>query len=183
MKIIRSSLREVKIISPDRHGDDRGWFQETFSEQWFRKNISDIRFVQDNHSKSAESGTLRGLHFQMPPNAQGKLVRCVAGKIWDVAVDIRKNSADYGKWAAAELTPENGQQLFIPAGFAHGFLTLLPNTEVVYKCTDYYAPQSDGGIAWDDLNISLPWPLFGKEPTLSAKDRGLPRLVDLVNPF
>ena len=183
MKIENTSLSDVKIIIPTRHGDDRGWFMETHSEKWFREHVSDVQFVQDNHSRSAIAGTIRGLHFQTPPYAQGKLVRCVAGKIWDVAVDIRRNSASYGKWAAAELTPENGRQLFIPVGFAHGFVTLAAGTEVIYKCTEYYAPESDGGIAWNDPDITLPWPLPASGPILSPKDTQLPRLRKLDNPF
>ena len=183
MQVIDTNIDDVKIIAPKRHGDDRGWFSETFRDDWFRANVADITFVQDNHSKSAEIATLRGLHFQTPPHAQAKLVRCTAGSIWDVAVDIRKGSPDYGKWAAAELTAENGKQLYIPAGFAHGFVTLLPDTEVAYKCSDYYAPECDGGIAWNDAALALPWPLPDHGPTLSGKDSTHPALVDFQNPF
>lgn len=183
MQIIDTDIDDVKIIAPKRHGDDRGWFSETFRDDWFREHVADITFVQDNHSKSAEVGTLRGLHFQTPPHAQAKLVRCTAGGIWDVAVDIRKGSPDYGKWVAAELTADNGKQLYIPTGFAHGFVTLSPDTEVAYKCSDYYAPECDGGIAWDDAALALPWPLPDHGPTLSGKDSAHPALVDFQNPF
>ncbi len=183
MNIDNTYLNEVKVIAPIRHGDNRGWFMETYSEKQFREKVSDVRFVQDNHSKSSLAGTLRGLHFQIPPFAQGKLVRCVSGKIWDVAVDLRKNSANYGKWAAAELSPENSCQLFVPAGFAHGFITLAADTEVIYKCTEYYDSKSDAGIAWNDPDINLPWPLPLPGPILSSKDDKLPYLKNFSNPF
>ena len=183
MQTIETRIPDVKIIAPKRHGDKRGWFSETFREDWFCENIANIAFVQDNHSRSAEKGTLRGLHFQDPPHGQAKLVRCVAGSIWDVAVDIRQGSPSYGKWAAAELNVENGQQLYIPVGFAHGFITLSPDTEVAYKCSDYYAPECDRGIAWNDPALALPWPLPANGPTLSAKDQRHTALADLANPF
>lgn len=173
----------VTLITPKRFGDDRGWFSET----WHRQRLADqgiaTDFVQDNHSLSRPVGTLRGLHFQTPPHAQAKLVRCVAGAIWDVAVDVRAGSPTYGRWVAATLSAENGQQLFIPAGFAHGFVTLEPDSEVIYKVDDYYAPDCDGGIAWDDPDIALPWPLPEGGPVLSPKDRALPRLADWTSPF
>lgn len=171
-----TSFDEVKIITAKRFGDSRGWFCETFSDEWFRANVADIGFVQDNHSRSQKAGTLRGLHFQKYPNAQAKLVRCTVGSIWDVAVDIRKSSTNFGKWVAAELTAENGDQLFVPVGFAHGFITLTDNTEVVYKCSDYYAPESDGGIAWDDPDIAVEWPIPADGPVLSEKDQQNPLL-------
>ncbi|WP_164116060.1 dTDP-4-dehydrorhamnose 3,5-epimerase [Sphingorhabdus sp. Alg239-R122] len=183
MQLIDTNVRDVKIIAPKRHGDDRGWFSETFRDDWFRAHVADVTFVQDNHSKSAELGTLRGLHFQTPPHGQAKLVRCVTGSIWDVAVDIRKGSPDYGKWAAAELSAENGRQLYIPVGFAHGFVTLTADTEVAYKVTDYYAPECDGGIAWNDSGIDLPWPLPDSGPILSGKDEEHPGLAGFDNPF
>ncbi|MEO1045698.1 MAG: dTDP-4-dehydrorhamnose 3,5-epimerase [Pseudomonadota bacterium] len=183
MQAIPTDIAPVVIIEPRRHGDTRGYFAETFRDDWFRRNVADIAFVQDNHSLSAEPGTLRGLHFQTPPHAQAKLVRCVAGAIWDVAVDIRSGSQSYGQWAAAELSAENGRQLFIPAGFAHGFVTLGPATEVAYKCSDYYAPECDAGLAWDDPDLALPWPLDGKPPIVSDKDGSHPGLADFSNPF
>lgn len=173
----------VILITPKRFGDDRGWFSET----WHRGRLADqgvaADFCQDNHSLSRPAGTLRGLHFQTPPHAQAKLVRCIAGSIWDVAVDVRADSPTYGRWVAATLSAANGDQLFIPAGFAHGFVTLEPDTEVVYKVDDYYAPECDGGIAWDDPDIALPWPLAQGGPVLSDKDRALPRLADWRSPF
>lgn len=139
-------------------------------------------FVQDNHSLSTEVGTLRGLHFQAPPHAQDKLVRCGRGSIFDVAVDIRKGSPSFGQWVGYELSAENGRQLYVPAGFAHGFVTLLPDSEIVYKCSDYYAPETEGAVLWNDPDIGIDWPLTG-EATLSGKDAEAPLLVDLDSPF
>ncbi len=143
----------------------------------------DTVFCQDNHSLSRRSGTLRGLHFQTPSHAQAKLVRCVAGSIWDVAVDLRAGSPTYGQSVGATLSAENGDQLFIPAGFAHGFVTLEPDSEVIYKVDDYYAPDCDSGIAWDDPQLAVPWPLPDGGPVLSSKDERLPRLIDWDSPF
>jgi dTDP-4-dehydrorhamnose 3,5-epimerase len=172
-----------KLIKPKRFGDDRGWFSETYNRRdWLRMGVED-EFVQDNHSMSARAGVLRGLHFQAPPHAQAKLVRCVRGRIWDVVVDIRRGSPTYGKWAGAELTPDNGLQLYAPVGFAHGFITLEPESEVHYKASHYYAPASEGGLIWDDEDLALPWPAPEEGPILSDKDRILPRLKDFVSPF
>lgn len=169
------------LIKPRRFGDERGWFMET----WSRKALAALGiaddFVQDNHSMSAKVGTLRGLHFQTPPHAQGKLVRCTAGRIMDYAVDVRKDSPTYGRWVGAELTAENGHQLWVPVGFAHAFVTLEPNTEVVYKVTDDYAPANDGGIRWDSVGID--WPLPASGPVLSEKDKALPSLAEFQSPF
>jgi dTDP-4-dehydrorhamnose 3,5-epimerase len=173
----------VKLFTPRRFGDDRGWFMETFSARRYAERGLTDAFVQDNHSYSAPAGTIRGLHFQTPPRGQGKLVRCVRGAIWDVAVDVRKGSPTYGRHVAAELTADNAAQLWIPVGFAHGFVTMTPDTEVEYKCTDYYAPECDGGVAWNDPDLALPWPLDGREPTLSIKDQTLPRLAEFDSPF
>jgi dTDP-4-dehydrorhamnose 3,5-epimerase len=170
-------------IVPVRHGDARGWFTESYSKRRLEELGVVEDFVQDNHSFSAARGTLRGLHFQAPPHGQAKLVRCLAGAIWDVAVDLRQGSPTYGKWVGCELTAAGGEQLYVPVGFAHGFLTLTENAEVAYKTSDYYAPQCDGGIAWDDPDIGLPWPLEGAAPMLSDKDRGLPRLAAFDSPF
>lgn len=176
------SSSPVQLIRPRRHGDARGWFTETYNRATFSASGIDVAFVQDNHSLSASVHTLRGLHFQTPPRAQDKLVRCIRGRIFDVAVDVRNGSPTYGQWVGAELTAENGDQLFIPVGFAHGFLTLEPNCEVVYKCSDTYAPEADGGIAWDSVGIAWPLPA-GATPELSDKDRRQPVLADFDSPF
>ncbi len=141
----------------------------------------DVDFVQDNHSLSAQVGTVRGLHFQAPPAAQAKLVRCGRGAIFDVAVDIRRGSPTYGQWMGAELSAENGHQLYVPAGFAHGFMTLLPDSEIVYKCSDYYAPATEGAVRWDSCGID--WPLAGITPVLSDKDAVAPALAEFKSPF
>ena len=174
----------VQLIKPKRHGDARGWFTETYNRATFAAAGIDTTFIQDNHSWSAAPFTLRGLHFQTPPDAQVKLVRCVRGRIWDVAVDVRRGSPTWGKSVGAELSAENGDQMFVPAGFAHGFLTLEPDCEVVYKCSALYAPASDGGIRWDDPDIGVAWPLpSGTMPELSAKDMVLPPLAAFDSPF
>ena len=172
----------VQLIEPKRHGDARGWFTETYNRDTFAARGIDCTFVQDNHSLSVPAFTLRGLHFQAPPRAQDKLVRCIRGRIFDVAVDLRVGSPTYGRSMTAELSAENGRQLFIPIGFAHGFLTLEADCEVVYKCSDTYAPDADGGIAWDSAGIAWPLPA-GAAPELSPKDRTLPRLADFASPF
>jgi dTDP-4-dehydrorhamnose 3,5-epimerase len=172
----------VQLIRPKRHGDARGWFTETYSERTFAERGIDVRFVQDNHSLSRPAWTLRGLHFQTPPAGQDKLVRCVAGRIWDVAVDVRRESPTYGQWVGAELSAENGCQLYVPVGFAHGFLTLEADTEVVYKVTHLYAPESDGGVMWDTAGVDWPLPP-GTAPELSVKDTGLPPLNRFESPF
>ncbi|HEY0622352.1 dTDP-4-dehydrorhamnose 3,5-epimerase [Sphingomonas sp.] len=178
------SLNPVQLIEPRRFGDSRGWFTEVYSEPAFAARGIDCRFVQDNHSLSVPQFTLRGLHFQTPPHAQDKLVRCVRGRIFDVAVDVRRESPTYGQWVGAELSAENGHQLFIPVGFAHGFLTLEENCEVTYKCSDTYAPDNDGGIRWNDPAIAIAWPVpAGVTPELSAKDRIQPLLADFDSPF
>jgi dTDP-4-dehydrorhamnose 3,5-epimerase len=174
----------VHLIIPKRFGDSRGWFTEVYSEPAFADLGIDCRFVQDNHSLSVPKYTLRGLHFQTPPRDQDKLVRCVRGAIFDVAVDIRKGSSTYGQWVGAELSAENGHQLFIPIGFAHGFVTLEGNCEVLYKCSDTYAPDSNGGIRWDDPAIGIDWSMpAGITPELSAKDAIQPLLADFDSPF
>ncbi|MDA9318340.1 dTDP-4-dehydrorhamnose 3,5-epimerase [Octadecabacter sp.] len=169
-------------IKPKQHGDHRGYFAETYSRRKYSELNIDDEFVQDNHSLSREVGTLRGLHFQSPPHAQAKLVRCGRGAIFDVAVDIRRGSLTYGQWKAYELTAENGEQLYVPVGFAHGFVTLEPDSEIVYKCSDYYAPETEGALRWDDPDIGIEWPLKGN-PTLSEKDALAPLLKDFESPF
>ncbi|CAM3176426.1 dTDP-4-dehydrorhamnose 3,5-epimerase [Sphingomonas antarctica] len=174
----------VRLIEPKRFGDARGWFTEVYSEAAYDALGITCRFVQDNHSYSAPAFTLRGLHFQTPPFGQAKLVRCIRGRILDIAVDVRRGSPTYGESVAAELTAENGRQLFVPVGFAHGFVTLEPDCEVTYKVSAPYAPANDGGIAWDDPDIAFDWPLpAGTTPELSAKDAGLPRLAGWTSPF
>ena len=173
----------VKLIRPERFGDDRGWFCETYNRERYAGLGIDAVFVQDNHSMSRDVGTLRGLHWQAPPHAQDKLVRCVRGAIWDVAVDARRGSPTFGRWVAAELSATNGHQLFVPVGFAHGFVTIEPDTEVMYKVSAYYAPEAEGGAIWSDPGLALSWPLAGREPVLSVKDKLLPTFSDQTTPF
>jgi len=174
------SNRILKVIKVARFGDSRGFFAETYSLRKYEELGINFNFVQDNHSLSREVGTLRGLHFQSPPHGQGKLVRCGRGAIFDVAVDIRHGSPTYGQWEGYELTAENGHQLYVPVGFAHGFVTLEPNSEIVYKCTDYYAPETEGAVRWDSCGID--WPL-SVDPILSDKDAIAPALADFDSPF
>ena len=173
---------ELILIKPTWHKDERGFFSEIYSRRRYKEFGIDMDFVQDNHSFSLEPGTLRGLHFQAPPNAQGKLVRCGKGAIFDVAVDIRKGSPTFGDWAGYELTEENGHQLYVPVGFAHGFVTLNPGSELVYKCTDYYAPQAEGSIRWDDPTIGIEWP-FADKIILNERDAIAPLFRDFETPF
>jgi dTDP-4-dehydrorhamnose 3,5-epimerase len=172
------AIPEVLLITPKRHGDARGWFSETWSRQSFAQLGLNADFVQDNQAFSARRGTLRGLHFQTAPHAQAKLVRVLKGAIYDVAVDIRQGSETYGRWVAAELTAAGGEQLFVPRGFAHGYCTLTDDCELFYKVDGLYAPQTEGGVAWNDPDLAIPWPLAG-DPVLSDKDQRLPRLKDL----
>jgi dTDP-4-dehydrorhamnose 3,5-epimerase len=170
-------------ITPRRFADSRGWFSESWNAQVFEAAGIRANFCQDNHSLSAPAYTLRGLHFQRAPHAQAKLVRCVRGSIYDVAVDIRRGSPTYGRSVAAVLSADIGNQLFVPAGYAHGFLTLEPNCEVAYKVDAYYAPEADGGIAWNDPTLAINWPLDGTQPHLSDKDAALPKLADAAFDF
>ncbi|MCX8996196.1 dTDP-4-dehydrorhamnose 3,5-epimerase [Rhizobiaceae bacterium BDR2-2] len=175
---------KVLLIKPKRFGDDRGWFSEVYNKDKFSDFGAGDEFVQDNHSLSVPVATLRGLHFQTPPHAQAKLVRCIRGRIFDVAVDVRRGSPTYGEWVGAELSAENGHQLYIPVGFAHGFITLEPSSEVTYKVTDFYAPANDGGIRWNDPQVNVAWPLSGGvQPLLSPKDEVQPLLADFDSPF
>jgi dTDP-4-dehydrorhamnose 3,5-epimerase len=171
-----------KIITPRRFGDNRGYFSETWNRRVMADQGLDMTFVQDNQSLSMAVGTVRGLHYQSPPHAQGKLVRCGRGALWDVAVDARVGSPRYGDWVGVDLSAENGRQLWIPAGFLHGFVTRAPDTEIIYKCTDYYAPECDGAVRFDDPDIGIDWQLPGT-PTLSAKDENAPRFADWDSPF
>lgn len=173
-------IPEVLLVGPKRFGDQRGFFSETWSQRAFAEatGVSDD-FVQDNHSLSGQAGVLRGLHFQSPPHGQGKLVRVSRGSILDVAVDIRAGSPTFGRHVARKLSAENWQQLWVPAGFAHGFCTLEPDTEVQYKVTAYYAPDHDHGLAFDDPALAIAWPVHADQAILSDKDRKHPRLADL----
>ncbi|MHA0337021.1 dTDP-4-dehydrorhamnose 3,5-epimerase [Sphingomonas aquatilis] len=175
-------MNPVRLITSHRLGDARGWFTEVYSEPAFAQMGIACRFVQDNQSLSVSVFTLRGLHFQAPPRGQDKLVRCIRGRIFDIAVDVRRDSPTYGQWVGAELSAENGHQLFIPIGFAHGFVTLEPDCEVTYKCSDTYAPLHDGGIRWDSVGIEWPIPA-GTTPELSDKDKVQPTLADFDSPF
>jgi len=170
------------LITPKRFSDARGFFSETYSAKSLAEVGITLTFVQDNHSLSSERGTVRGLHFQAPPKAQAKLVRVTRGRIFDVFVDIRKNSPTYGRHDVTELSAENWHQLLIPTGFAHGFCTLEPATEVLYKATDYYAPEAEAGVRWNDPALGIVWPQFAGA-NLSAKDRELPTFTQLDSPF
>jgi dTDP-4-dehydrorhamnose 3,5-epimerase len=181
MLIEPTRLPDVMILTPQRFGDARGWFSETWNAARMADAGLEMGFVQDNHSMSATAGTLRGLHYQRAPHAQDKLVRCTKGAILDVAVDFRAGSPAFGQWVGVELSAENGRQLLVPRGFLHGFVTLQPDTEVQYKCTDVYAPDCDGAVRWDDPEIGIDWGVT--DPVLSAKDAGAPLLRDALRPF
>src|SRR5262245_20478432 len=176
-------LPDVKLVTPRRFADSRGYFLETYSGTLFAANGIPCVFVQDNQAQSVARGTVRGLHFQAPPQAQAKLVRVVKGAIFDVAVDIRRGSPSYGRWCGATLTANGGEQLFVPHGFAHAYCTLEPDTEVLYKVDDYYAPASEGGIRWDDPTVGIAWPVETEKAILSDKDKVLPFLKGFVSPF
>ena len=179
MNIIDTAIPDVKLLEPQVFGDARGWFMESWSKRKFEEGGLYVDFLQDNHSYSAEKGTLRGLHYQLNPMAQAKLLRATRGTIFDVAVDIRKGSPNYAKWVGYELSAENKRQLFIPRGFAHGFITLTDDVEVQYKADNYYAPDCDGNIRWDDPEIGIQWPI---EPIiLSDKDEKAPLLKERTN--
>jgi dTDP-4-dehydrorhamnose 3,5-epimerase len=182
MKVIATTLPEIRIYVPRRLGDARGYFTEWYNSRSFAAAGLEQRFVQDNLSMSSLPGTLRGLHFQKPPHAQGKLVGVLRGAIFDVAVDIRRGSPSYGRHVAVELSAELGNQLYIPPGFAHGFCTLQPETLVAYKVTDFYDQEADAGIAWDDPDLAIAWPFDGPPALLSERDGRLPRLAELGTP-
>ncbi len=183
MKLVSLAISEVRLIAPMRFSDHRGFFEETYNQESFSEIEIETAFVQDNRSLSKIAGTVRGLHFQAPPRAQVKLVRCGRGRFFDVAVDIRKGSPTFGQWVGEELSFENGRMLLVPAGFAHGFLTLEPDTEIIYKCSNTYAPETEGAIRWDDPDIGINWPLDMAEPLLSDKDKTAPFLRDIETPF
>ena len=170
MQAVKTAIPDVVIIEPSVYGDERGFFMETFRDDWFRENCADVTFVQDNHSKSSQ-GILRGLHYQTQLT-QGKLVRVISGEVYDVAVDMRKNSATFGKWVGVPLSAENKRFLWVPEGFAHGFYVTSDSAEFVYKCTDYYHPESEVSIRFDDPTLNITWPLVnGEAPSLSGKDK------------
>ena len=182
MQIATTALDGVLLLTPRRFGDARGWF----AESWNRRTLCEAgvelpEFVQDNHSLSAAAGTIRGLHYQAPPHAQGKLVRCGRGRVLDVAVDARRGAPTYGRWVAEELSEDNGRQLWVPAGFLHGFVTLAPMTEVIYKVTAHYAPDCDGAVRFDSLGID--WGIAPAEAIVSEKDARAPAFADWVSPF
>jgi len=176
-------VHQLKVLSPARFEDSRGFFSETWNKARLAEQGIEIDFLQDNHSLSYEVGTVRGLHFQSPPHAQAKLVRCGSGRLLDVTVDIRIGSPTYGQWTGEELSFQNGKQLFVPVGFLHGFITLEPNTEINYKCSDYYAPECEGAVRFDDPDIGIAWPIDPAKALLSDKDAAAQRLRDINNPF
>ena len=171
----------VRLIKTRRFADTRGWFSETYNVAQFAAAKIRAEFVQDNHSSSDPAWTLRGIHFQPPPHAQAKLVRCLRGRIFDVAVDLRRKSPTFGRWVGAELRATDGEQLFVPTGFGHAFLTLEPDCEVAYKVDAYYAPDADGGVLWSDPALAIDWPLCSNAPVLSDKDGALPLLADAMD--
>lgn len=183
MDAVPTKIPDVIRLQPRRFGDNRGFFSET----WNTKRLSDagieVTFVQDNHSFSAETGTVRGLHYQSPPNAQAKLVRVARGAVLDVAVDVRKSSPTYGQWVAEELSAENGAQLWVPRGFLHGFITLTPDVDLLYKVDGFYSPDSDGAVRFDDPDIGIDWGIDPTQAVLSDKDAKAPPFRDFVTPF
>lgn len=183
MKLERLAIPDVILVTPRIFGDDRGFFSEVWNDRVLRDAGLDLNFVQDNHAFSREKGVLRGLHYQAAPAAQDKLVRCPRGAVLDVAVDIRRSSPTFGKHVTAVLSARNWQQLFVPKGFAHGYVTLEPDTEVLYKVTDYYAPAQDKGVAWDDPDLAIAWGVKPGDAILSEKDKKQPRLVDAAPLF
>lgn len=182
-QFIPLALPGVVLIRPPRRRDARGYFTETYQASLYRENGVADTFVQDNESLSQERGTVRGLHFQAPPHAQAKLVRVVRGSVYDVALDLRKDSAHYGRWCAAELSAAGGEQLYVPAGFAHGFCTLEEGAQIVYKVSSYYAPDSEGGLRWNDPALGIGWPDAADPATLSPRDRHWPDWAGFESPF
>ncbi|MFU1477774.1 dTDP-4-dehydrorhamnose 3,5-epimerase [Roseovarius sp. C7] len=183
MEISQTALPGVLILTPRRFGDARGFFSESWNRRVMEEAGIEIEFVQDNHSLSHEVGTVRGLHFQSPPHAQAKLVRCGRGALYDVAVDVRRGSPSYGQWVGVDLSHENGRQLLIPAGFLHGFVTREPDTEVIYKCSDFYAPDCDGAVRFDDPDLGIDWGIDPGAAMLSDKDRAAQSFAAFETPF
>ena len=182
-EFIRHAIPEVIEVVPPRYGDNRGYFSEVFKRSTFADEGVEIHWVQENQSLSANVGTVRGLHFQIPPMAQDKLVRVLRGAIYDVALDIRKGSPTYGRHVGVTLSAEKGNQLLVPIGLAHCFMTIEPDTEVLYKVSDHYSPDHEGAIRWNDPALEIDWPAFGGEPTLSAKDLEAPLFAEFNTPF
>ena len=179
MKVTPTAIADVLILEPKVFGDERGYFMESFNQRAFNTAVGhEVEFVQDNQSRSAR-GVLRGLHYQLPPHAQGKLVRVTLGRVFDVAVDIRAGSPTFGQWVGTELSDTNHRQMWIPPGLAHGFLVLSESADFLYKTTDYYAPQAERSLRWDDPAIGIAWPDTGTPPVLSAKDAVAPALAQL----
>lgn len=183
MQVDQTALPGCLILTPRRFGDDRGWFSEVYSKRALADAGITCDFVQDNHSLSRDAGTVRGLHYQSPPHAQAKLVRVASGAVRDVAVDFREGSPTFGQHVVVELSAENGRQLFIPAGFLHGFVALQPDTELLYKCSDFYAPECDGTIRFDDPDLAIDWGIAREDAVLSAKDAAAPSLAEAGTPF
>lgn len=183
LKVQSLEIAGVKLLTPVRYSDDRGFFSETWNAERYRAAGIEADFVQDNHSLSLQAGTIRGLHFQAPPFAQAKLLRVLRGAIIDVAVDVRKNSPTYGEWVKAELSAENGVQIFVPRGFLHGFATLTPDTEIAYKVDNYYSKECDGAVLWNDPELAIDWGTDMADAKLSQKDANAPSFKDFVSPF
>jgi len=183
MDVRTTSLQGVLVLKPRRFVDERGFLVESYAERPFREAGITAKFVQDNHSCSLRQGTIRGLHFQLPPAAQAKLVRVIRGWVYDVAVDLRRGSPTYGQWVAERLSAKGGEQIYLPQGFAHGFCTLEPDTEVIYKVDSYYAPAHDSGIIWNDPTLNIPWPIAADAAILSEKDRKLGTFAEFTSPF
>ncbi len=183
MEVIETRLPDVKVLIPRKLGDQRGFLSETYNMRTLAEAAIELAFVQDNHSLSVDKGTIRGLHYQLPPFAQHKLVRVVRGAILDVAVDLRRSSPRFGEHVAVEINTEKWNQIFVPVGFAHGFCTLEPNTEVIYKVTNYYAPDQDRGLLWNDAALGIDWPVSPERAVLSERDKKHPRLAELTELF
>lgn len=183
MQIEQTEIADVLIVRPMRHGDERGFLSETFKAAALKEAGVDLDWIQDNHAFSTSRGVIRGLHFQRPPHAQAKLLRVTRGAVLDVAVDIRKGSASYGRHVAIELSAENWAQLFVPTGFAHGYCTLSDETEVLYKVTAPYAPAEEGGVLWNDPDLGIAWPVSVEAAIVNERDRRWPRLRDFTSPF
>lgn len=183
MQVEQTKLAGVVVLTPKRFGDDRGYFSEVWNKATLAQHGITVDFVQDNHSYSRDAGTVRGLHYQSPPHAQDKLVRCGAGRVLDVVVDIRRSSPTYGQWLSVELSAKNGAQIFVPKGFLHGFATLDPDSELLYKCSDVYAPDCDGSVHFASEGLGIDWQIDPKQAVLSGKDAEAVDFADFTSPF